>query len=1035
MKPRLLPAKVWRACAVLLLTLVSIAPALLHAQSRVITGRVLEADSKRPLSGVKVLVKGSNQGTLTGKDGTYQLTVTPAVRVLVFNYVGMKKQEITLGEGNEVNVTMGIDTKLMDEVVVTAMGIERERRAINYAVQEIKASEIAESAQQNVVNTLQGRIAGVQITNAGGAPGAGASIIIRGGNSVDSDNQPLFVVDGIPIDNSSPQDATSNGVAQVARSISASNRAMDINPDDIETISVLKGPAAAALYGLRAANGVVLITTKRGFKERMEINYSNAFSWDEANKLPETQSVYKQGTGGFYDPRTRLSFGPRFQEGEPVFENLKNFFVTGFSQQHNLTLSGASERLNYYFSASSLTQNGIVPNTSWGRTSFRFNGGATVAPGMKITTGLQYTNSGGNRVLQGAGALGASDGYMASAIAWPKNDDMRNWENPDGSRRRLLQGFAAATGDPDNPYFTVNRSPITDDVDRFLGTLNFSWDMVSWLNFSYRAGFDITNERNRIIRGYGSSQPGSLEGSMNQTNSVRRNLNSQAFLTAKFQLAEDLKGDVLVGNQIEIENFESRDQYSRNFINPDFVGINNTNPLENRIIETIRQRRLIGVFANANLNWRDKLYIGLSARNDWSSTLPVENRSFFYYSGTLGYIFSEDLGLDFLNFGRFRGSYSRVGKDAAPYRTGTALTANTFLGGGFRNDFWGGNPGLKPETTEGIEAGLDLQFLENRIGLDVTLYQQTTYDQLIAPRVSQASGFIFAYLNGGTVRNQGIEVLLNLTPVRSSDFTWTATVNFTRNVSTVVELPAVLQELNQSASWVIDNARGSAFPGQPLQAISVNDYDRDPQGRVIVDSATGTPRVPNGAIWKYGGNRQPDAIIGINNAFTFDNFTFSFLWDIRVGGAVMNGTEWWLTRFGMSTRTLDRYKQVVIDGVYRTWDGQFVQNTRPAELTENYYRDVYARSGANFVEDGSWVRLRTVNLSYRFPKAWFEGTPINNLEITLTGRNLLLFTRYTGMDPEVSAAGAGVGGAGSNGMDFLGVPATRGITAGLRIGF
>jgi TonB-linked SusC/RagA family outer membrane protein len=1011
-----------------------------HAQNRVITGRVTDAETKRPLAGVKVQVKGSNIGALTSNTGGYSISAN-AGQKLVFMYVGMKKQEITVGEQSTIDVAMAIDAKLLDDIVVTALGIEREKRAVNYAVQEVKAGEIAESAQQNMISALQGRIAGVQITNAGGAPGAGVSIIMRGGNSVDSDNQPLIVLDGVPMDNTTNVETNAgtssmNGI--LGRSVSSSNRGIDINPDDIESISVLRGASASALYGSRAANGVLLITTKRGFKERVDITYNGQGSYDVVNKLPETQSLYKQGTNGFFSNTTRLSWGPRFQSGESIYENIREFFVPAVSQQHNLTMSGAGEKLNFYFSAQHFNQNGIVPNTSWNRTSIRFNGGANLSKVLKLNTSINFINSGGNRALQGPGLFGGSGGFFVSMIFWPKNDNMKDWQSPDGTRRRLL---ASVTEDIDNPYFTLNRNTFTDNVDRLLGNVNLVYEPVEWLSVNYRFGIDTYNEFINSVRVPGSSLPGSQQGSLAQSKNYKFNWNSQLLITAKQQLTEDVKGDITVGNWIESEYSNATDWYGQNFINPDFISINNTVLTTRQVAEAVRQRRLFAFFGMLNLSWKDRVYLTVKARNDWSSTLPINNRSYFYPSVDVGYAFSEDLAPllgDVLNFGRLRVSYARVGKDASPYRTGTALTVNTFVGGGFRNDFWAGNPILKPEITESYEAGLDMQFLDNRIGIDLTLYQQRTINQLIAPRVSQASGFIFAYLNGGIVENRGVELLLNFTPVRSQDLTWNTTINFTRNFSLVSELPSVLTELNQSGAWVIDNARGSAFPGQPLQAISVNDFLRNREGKILIDSLTGYPRVQSNANWFYGGNRQPDASIGWTNTLSFEHWTFSMLWDIRIGGNVVNGTEWAMMRAGMSKRTEDRYRSAVLDGVVARVSGgdtTFTPNTRVVELTETYYRNIYAFSGRSFVEDASWVRLRSVGITYKMPKTWFEGTPISGLELSLIGRNLLLFTRYTGMDPEVSSAGAGVGGAGSNGMDYGGVPATMGATFGLRLSF
>lgn len=1017
------------------------------AQTRNVTGKVIFKDTKTPLPGTKIVVKGRKIGAIANKDGEYSIAV-PDGSTLVFSLIGHLTQEIRVGEKSVVDVTMELDEIRLEDVVVTALGIEQKKRAVNYAVQDIKAGEIVESQQVNMVNAMQGRIAGVQITNSGGAPGGSSSIIIRGGNSVDSDNQPLFVIDGVPMDNSTTTETgagTSSLNGTLARSVANSNRAVDINPEDIESISVLKGPSAAALYGSRAANGVVLITTKRGKEGTTNVTYNNAFSYDVVNRLPQLQSSYKQGSNGFFDPATRRSWGPRFQQGETVFDNMGNFFVPAFSMVHNLTASGANETANFLFSFNRTDQNGVVPMTNWTRTSLRLNAGAKVADRLQIQASLNYTNSGGNRALQGPGLFGSSGGFLISTIYWPRNDDMRVWENPDGTRRRLLAG--AVIDDADNPYWTLRYNTINDDVNRFLGNAKVIYDPFDWLNITYIAGTDLTHELTESVRYPGTSLRNAstgvsfVTGAIAQSQNFNRILNSQLLVTFKKELMEGLDGELLIGNWIESGRNYQLDYASNIFINPDFVSINNTPNTENRVVERITERRLVGLFAQANLSWQNKMFLSIRGRNDWSSTLPINNRSYFYPAVDFGYVFTEDfLRGEVLSYGKIRASVAQVGKDASAYRTNTALTSNTYLGGGFRNDFWAGNPTLKPEITQAAEIGVDLRFFGGAINVDAAVYQQNTFNQLIAPRVSQASGFIFAYLNGGTVENRGLEVAISGTPIRDNNFRWDISGNLTMNQSRVTELPAVLAELNQSDAWIIDNVRGSSFPGQPLQAISMNDYNRNPSGRIIIDSATGLPTAFSSGVWYYGGNRQPDAIIGFNNSFQFGGLTFSFLWDIRIGGKVVNGTEWDMVRAGMSRRTEDRYKKVVLDGVVRnravpeTDPNAWVANTREVELTEAYYRFTFAAAGSNFVEDGSWVRLRTVNLSYRFNKEQLGGF-LKGLEVFATGRNLLLFTRYTGMDPEVSVSGAGVRGAGSNGMDYGGVPATMGVTAGLKVTF
>lgn len=1017
------------------------------AQTRTITGKVIFKDTKTPLPGTKIVVKGRKIGAIANKDGEYSIAV-PDGSTLVFSLIGHLTQEVRVGEKTIVDVAMELDEIRLEDVVVTALGIEQKKRAVNYAVQDIKAGEIVESQQVNMVNAMQGRIAGVQITNSGGAPGGSSSIIIRGGNSVDSDNQPLFIIDGVPMDNSTTTETgagTSSLNGQLSRNVANPNRAIDINPEDIETISVLKGPSAAALYGSRAANGVILITTKRGKDGTMNVTYNNAFSYDVVNRLPIFQNQYKQGANGFYDPLTRRSWGPRFQPGETVYDNLNTFFVPAISMMHNITASGANETTNFLVSINRTDQNGTVPMTNWSRTSIRFNGGAKVADKLQLQASLNYINSGGNRALQGNGLAGGagSGGYLVSMIYWPRNDNMSAWENPDGTRRRLLLNDLA--NDIDNPYWALRYNTINDDVNRILGNAKIIYDPTDWLNVTYIAGTDITHELNKSVRYPGTSLRANgipyVNGGVSQSQNLNRILNSQLLVTFKKELMEGLEGELLLGNWVEATRNYQLDYVSNQFINPDFTSINNTPNTENRVVERVTERRLIGLFAQANLSWQNKMFLSIRGRNDWSSTLPINNRSYFYPAVDLGYVFTEDfLRGEILSYGKIRASVAQVGKDASAYRTNTALTSNTYLGGGFRNDFWAGNPTLKPEITQAAEVGVDLRFFGGAINVDAAVYQQNTFNQLISPRISQASGFIFAYLNGGTVENRGLEVAISGTPIRDNNFRWDISGNLTMNQSRVTELPAILSELNQSDAWIIDNVRGSAFPGQPLQAIAMNDYNRNPSGRIILDSATGLPTAFSSGVWYYGGNRQPDAIIGFNNSFQFGGLTFSFLWDIRIGGKVVNGTEWDMVRAGMSRRTEDRYKKVVLDGVVRnravpeTDPNAWIANTREVELTEAYYRFTFAAAGSNFIEDGSWVRLRTVNLSYRFNKEQLGGF-LKGLEVFATGRNLLLFTRYTGMDPETSAAGAGVRGAGSNGLDYGGVPATMGVTAGLKVTF
>jgi TonB-linked SusC/RagA family outer membrane protein len=1020
-----------------------------HAQQnlRTITGTVTAPD-RTPLPGVTVLVKGTTTGTSTGADGRYSLQADPG-SVLSFSFIGYTTQERAVDDATSIDISLKENTTALKDVVVTAYGIEQERREVNYGVQQVQGKELIDSRQTNVVNALQGKIAGVSITSSGGAPGEGAAIVIRGGASLDGDNQPLFVIDGITMDNNSFTESTLPGGGSsfngtTGRSVGTTNRASDINPEDIESITVLKGPAAATLYGLRAANGAVIIKTKRGTLGRMSINYRTQFSVDEVNRLPELQNQYGQGSGAVFDATTRTSWGPRFADGQPIYDNLGNIFRKGTTFQNFLNMSGGSEKATYFLSVSQLNQKGVVPRSAYDRVSLRLSGTAQFSPKISATASANYINSGGERPLQANGLFGTGgspSGFFVSLLNWPRNDDARNYLNPDGTRRRLLAGVG--TQDPDNPYFTVERNPQTDRTDRFIGNTSLTYKTTDWLSFNYNVGADLYTERNNSVRAIGTSQVGYQDGGIAQTVTVSRTLTSNLLATLQHQFGENFAGSLVLGNSIDQTRSDETNTLGITFQNPTLVSINNT--VFRNALTTIRERRLIGNFARVSLTLFDQVFVELQGRVDQSSTLPRPNENknygkvFGYGSASLGYEFTRTLGLDqnpILNYGKLRASVAEVGKDTGPYRVDSPLAQATYIGGGFRNGFFGSNRLLKPERSRSYEAGVELRFLQNRLGLDFNLYESVTRDQLIAPRVSQASGFILQYINGGRVRNRGVEISLNGSPVKGA-FTWDVAANFYRNVNKTVELPSVLTVVYQSDAAIIDVAQGGAFPGQAISSIGATDYQRAPDGRILISGTTGLPLV--NTAFTYQGNRAPDYTVQLTNTFGYKGLSLAFLLDFRKGGKVVNGNDWYATGRGTSLRTLDRYKQAVFEGVVATTaaDGTvtYAPNTRPAELTQAYYQDVLGRVGTAFIEDGSWSRLRYVTLSYSLPSTVFGKSFVKGVELSVTGRNLVLLTNYSGVDPETSAAGAGVRGGGSGGFDYGSVPATRGVDMGLRVNF
>ncbi|MBO0358886.1 SusC/RagA family TonB-linked outer membrane protein [Hymenobacter sp. BT186] len=1023
-----------------------------HAQQnlRTISGTVTSVADRSPLPGVTVLVKGTTIGASTGADGRYTIQAAPG-STLIFSFIGYTTLERAIGDGNTLDIGLKENTTELNDVIVTAFGIAQERRQVNYGAQQVTSKDIIESRQPNIVNALQGKVAGVQVTSSGGGAGEGASIVIRGGNSLDGDNQPLFVIDGIIMDNTSFAESTAPGGGSafngiMGRSVSSPNRAADINPEDVESMTVLKGPAAAALYGLRAANGAVIITTKKGKSGAVTVDFRTQVSVDRVNRLPQLQDKYKQGAAGIFDPSTRVSWGPQFAEGEPVYDNLNDFYKTAYSYQNYLTITGGTDKGSFLLSASNLNQTGVAPNSEFDKSTVRLSGTLQVSPKLKAQGSAQYLNSGGRRPLQGPGLFGGSGGYMVSLLNWPRNDDARNYLNPDGTRRRLIGGVGSS--DADNPYFTVERNPVTDRTNRLIGNAQLTYQPAKWATLSYNLGTDVYTETVRSIRAVGTSQPNNQDGGISETTNQSRLVNS--YLTAVFthSFNDNISGSLLLGNSVEQSRRESTDIIGLVFRSPNFNSINNT--VNRGALTTNSLRRLVGNFARLNFDLFKQVTVELSARYDMSSTLPRPSQNkdfgqgFLYGAATLGYEFSRTLGLDnnsILNYGKLRLSVAEVGKDTGPYRVESPLAQSTYIGGGFRPGFYGSNSQLIPERTRSYEAGLDFQFLKGRLGLDAGVYYAETRDQLIAPRVSQASGYILQYINGGTVTNTGVEIALNGRPVvTKSGFTWDVLANFFHNENRAKKLPSFLTEVNQSDAWVIDVARGSAFPNRPITSIGVIDYARvtDPNseyfGQVLINATTGYPSVVAGN-FVYAGDRAPQFTTQITNTLAYKGLSLAFMLDFRKGGDVVNGNEWVAVRSGLSKKTLDRNQTAVIDGAVRNADGSYAANTRPVELTQGYFINQLAGTGWAFVEDGSWTRLRYATLAYSLPKKLLSGTFVKGAELSVTGRNLLLFTNYSGADPETAAAGAGVRGGGSGGFDYGSTPATRGVDMALRVNF
>ena len=1012
-----------------------------------ITGKVTDESTGSPLIGATVLNVGTTKGTTTDFDGLYTIDASDGAR-LVFSYIGYKSVEIVLNNQNTLDVALAEDDEQLSEVVVTALGMKKEKKALTYAVQTLQSNAIVESQQPNIVNSLQGKVAGVMITNSSGAPGAASVIMIRGGTSLSGNNQPLFIVDGIPIDNSAP---IGGGVGLSAQNVNSSNRGIDLNPEDIESITVLKGPAAAVLYGLRASEGAIIITTKRGQAGSFKINYSNAFSMDVVNKLPEFQTRFKQGIDGKANPDARGSWGPEFGANETIYDNLGNFFVPANTQRHDISASGGGERSTFYLSASRFDQNGIVPTTGFERTSFRLAGDSQVKKNLRVGGSVNYTNSLNRSTLGGSGIaetniIGATGGGGGGTIRglynWPLNVDARNYLTADNKQLTLL-GVTNDAAFVDNPYWSIYNNPNTSVVNRVISTVSLSYDPFTFLNVTYRAGTDFYNEEFSSVRGAGTVIGGEEKGAITQVNRFNQITTSTLVATANKSIGSNFNTSLAIGHNLESARNNAVSWYGRNFIVPTFASINNV--VQNQRVVSLGgfRRRIVGGFADFNADWKSIIFLNIRARNDWSSTLPINNRSFFYPSFSGAVVLTDllnQIGLtsgesSFLPFAKVRASWTRVGKDAPPHVLGNTFfnTTNSFTAaprGFIANVYAFGAPALRPEFTNSFETGIDMRLFKGKIGVDFTYYTMSSDDQILFTRVPPSASSFISYLNGGRIDNKGIELMINATPIKSRNFSWLVDFNLSRNTSTVVNLPGTLDRVEQSDASVDGfTAQGAGFLGKSLFGINGDVWKRNASGVLLLNNL-GYPQIS--PIKEIIGDRNPDFILGMTNTFQIKNFSLSFLWDVRIGGDIYNATENALVRSGLSTKTANRGTKTVFDGLIES-TGE--RNTKEVVLDQNYYQIIQRGDGPSFVEDGSWYRLRYATISYRVPKKVLDRAKIKGLEFYANGRNLILITNYSGVDPEVSSGGAGVGGTGSMGMDNLGTPATKGVDFGLRLSF
>ena len=1017
-----------------------------------ITGTVVAEEDGLGVPGISVLVKGSTRATITDLDGKFSIDAKTG-ETLVFSLVGYKQQEQVLVAGKtDLAITMQGGSVELGTFITTALGMKEDQRKLNTSIAVVKGEEIAETQRDNFLDALQGRVAGLQAISSSGTAGASTLVQLRGVSSIGGNNQPLMVVDGLPIDNStfSQGNLTTDGPN---RQNDYTNRGADINPNDIASVTILKGPEAAALYGSQGSSGAIIITTKRGTKGKGKVNYDNSFSNEIVTRLPKVQNQFIRGFNGTNDPnRTATAFfGSERPDSLKVYDNIGNFFQTGHRQAHNLSFEAGSDKLSYRFSANYVKREATIPNTGSTSLQARLAGTAKLLDNLDLSTTIAFTNAEYRKPLSG------DWGTTRSVFFWPWYEDITVYNNPDGTRRRLL----TTDTELDNPLFSLNANANSDRTRRTLTNTGLTWTPTKWLTFAARLGADVSTTQGNLFLSPSSNiriTTALIKGGFIE-NYVLNNriLNGNFVATAKKSFG-GFSTSFVGGVSSDDYNSESNSFSGENLLDPTF------NSLSNVTLTTVKARprtvnqRLLGAFGKIDLSYKDIFFVTASGRNDWSSTLPAANRSYFYPSVSAGFTFTElpiiKENAKWFSYGKLRLAYSKSGKDAPPYKVAAALSGQTTTGGGFIYDVFGGNPDLKPEFVTGKEIGADLKFFNSRVRLDLTYFSNDRINQIAQQRLSYGTGFILGLLNSGSFNVRGWEALLGFTPIKTKDVNWDLSFNFTNNSTRVTSLPADVPEFYNSDTWLVGNARASAFNDinylkSRFQGINLDynqrgagtataiggySYLRNSNGDVLISPTTGLP-VLNLNFLPIG-DRQPDFTLGIINRVTVKGFTVNFNVELRKGGDVFNGNEYSLFRSGLSTRILDRTKPYTFTGVLR--DGK--ENTSPTvntiQITPQTRSDFYgAFAESDFVEKNiNWMRIRDISVSYMLPKKLLQKIGnVQALSVFVTGTDLYLLTNYTGGDPATNGTTATSGGVGAWGIDYGKIGAPRSVAAGLRV--
>lgn len=1039
----------------------------LSAQKKV-SGIVSSAEDGSAIPGVSILIKGTQTGTVSDLEGKFSLTVPDDKTVLIFSFVGKETQKITVGDKTEINVKLAVAAYELEGTVITAMGISKQEKTLGYAVSQVKSDDIVRAQPISAMNALQGKIAGVNISTASSNPGASTRVISRGFSSLTGSNQVLYVVDGIPINNSAVGSTSLNGGTDFG------NGANDISPEDIESITFLKGSSATVLYGSRAANGVIQITTKKGRglatkeKTKAEVSYTSSFFAESTLRLPTFQNQFGEGFYGYPDPIENTSWGPAFDDkihpwGHTVNNqqlikpysalptNVKDFFEVGRTFDNNLSIANSYGNTSYYFSYGNVRSDGIFPGESdiYRRNTLSLRGSAKLNNGITTSGSISYIKKQSKFV-----PTGQDQSVYDNILQTPRDIsivDQSDYNSTFYDLNNYYNGYAA------NPYYVLNEHGNNYNDDRLMGSLVFGYDFTDWMSAVWRLGTDVGNSQLkewRAVTDYVRNDYNDDPGMVSQSTFFNREFNSDFILNFNKDFSKDFIFTGLAGWNVNQRNTEDNSIGVVGLDIPFFYNVSNSSSTPS-VSNYISNRRLYGVYGQAEFYYKRFFSVTLNARNDWSSTLPSKNRSFFYPGVNTAFVFTDAFPnlKKYISFGKVRLGWSRTGNDANPYLIFATFTQAN-LSDGYRGLDWPlgginaftvgntiGNPDLRPELTTEFEVGADLRFFQNRLGLDFTYYNKTTTDLIYSVPLAYSSGYRFQTKNLGEINNKGIEVLLRGTPIKKKNFVWEASINFSKNDNLLVSLNDDLQKVDLGGTSSIGFV---AVPGMPLGVFEGSVALTDGKGHIVVDN-NGLPIAATDKT--YLGNGQYDWMTGISNSFSYKNLAISFSIDYRKGGLMYSRTKEIMYFAGIAPETTfnDRDPFIIPNSVLAVYnsDGEIVgydENNIPIS-NENHTLYQYfdqTHGGGDFSSawliDKTYFKLRDVVITYNFPAKWIKKTPFGKAQISLIGRNLLLYTPSSNhfIDPEVTTFGNDLN---ADFGEFTAAPTTRSIGVSLKVMF